>query len=239
MENTNLSKLHSINSGSKLLPERVSEQIIQLIADKELKAGEKLPNEYDMAQQLNVGRGTIREAVKILVSRNIVEIRRGSGTFVCERPGVVDDPLGFTFVHNKKKLALDLCEIRMIIEPELAALAAIRATDEQIARLEEAALAVEALCNRGEQHMEADIRFHELIAESTENQIMPNIIPVVQTGISLFINLTDSKLLEQTVITHRMILDAIKAHDPEKAREAMVLHLEKNKDKISNIPGLN
>lgn len=239
MENTNLSKLHSINSGSKLLPERVSEQIIQLIADRELKAGEKLPNEYDMAQQLNVGRGTIREAVKILVSRNIVEIRRGSGTFVCERPGVVDDPLGFTFVRNKKKLALDLCEIRMIIEPELAALAAIRATDEQISRLEEAALAVEYLCSRGEQHMEADIHFHELIAESTENQIMPNIIPVVQTGISLFINLTDSKLLEQTVITHRMILDAIKAHDPEKARAAMVLHLEKNKDKISNIPELN
>ena len=75
--------LESLNESKKLLPERVAEQIISLIADRELKAGDKLPNEFDMAQQLSVGRGTIREAVKILVSRNILEIRRGCGTFVC------------------------------------------------------------------------------------------------------------------------------------------------------------
>ena len=75
--------LESLNESKKLLPERVAEQIISLIADRALKTGDKLPNEFDMAQQLSVGRGTIREAVKILVSRNILEIRLGCGTFVC------------------------------------------------------------------------------------------------------------------------------------------------------------
>ena len=106
-------------------------------------AGQQLPNEFDLAEQLGVGRGTVREAVKILVSRNILEIRRGCGTFVCSHPGRVEDPLGFSFVRDKKKLALDLCEVRMMLEPEIAALAAARATDQEIESLRKAAEEVE------------------------------------------------------------------------------------------------
>lgn len=235
MSGNGMGKLQSIESNSKLLPEKVAEQIIQLIKERELKAGEKLPNEFDMAQQLNVGRGTIREAVKILVSKNIVEIQRGRGTFVCEHPGVVDDPLGFAFVADQDKLALDLCEVRMMIEPEIAAMAALRATDEEIAGIEQAAVEVEELCKQGLQHMEKDIEFHVLIAKSTDNQVVPNIIPVIQSAIALFINVTDFSLTERTVITHRMILDAIKKRDPEKAREAMMIHLKDNEDRIREL----
>ena len=64
------------------LAEQVAEQIRQLIIDRQLTHGEKLPNEFELAQQLNVGRGTVREAVKLLVARNVLEIRRGRGTFV-------------------------------------------------------------------------------------------------------------------------------------------------------------
>ena len=77
--------LESVKNNNKLLPEQVSEQIANLITDRALHAGDKLPNEFEMAEQLGVGRGTIREAVKILVSRNVVEIKRGRGTFVCHR----------------------------------------------------------------------------------------------------------------------------------------------------------
>ena len=158
----------------KLLPERVAEQIISLIADRALKTGDKLPNEFDMAQQLSVGRGTIREAVKILVSRNILEIRRGCGTFVCENPGVVDDPLGFAFVDDKKRLGLDLCEVRMIIEPEIAALAAERAVPEEIEELQRIQDEVKELCDKEELHMHKDIEFHEMLAKMSKNLIMPN-----------------------------------------------------------------
>ena len=100
--------LESLNNNKKLLPRQAAEQIIKLIRENQLQAGEKLPNEFDMAQQLSVGRGTIREAVKILESRNIVEIRRGRGTFVCEHPGLMEDPLGLALVEDKERLALDL-----------------------------------------------------------------------------------------------------------------------------------
>ncbi|MCB5714266.1 FadR/GntR family transcriptional regulator [Lactonifactor longoviformis] len=227
--------LESLNNNKKLLPEQVSEQIIRLLTERQLKAGDKLPNEFDMAQQLSVGRGTIREAIKILVSRNIVEIRRGCGTFVCDHPGMVDDPLGFRFMKDKGKLALDLCEVRMIIEPEIAALAAERATEEEIEELEKVAKEVEVLCEQELQHMEKDIEFHGLIAKCSKNTVMPNIIPVIQSGISIFINITEYSLTQETIRTHRMILNAIKNHDPQEARAAMIEHLVSNREKIKTI----
>ena len=83
------------------LPQIIADKIIDLIESKELLPGERLPSEQELMKELNVGRGTIREAIKSLVSRNIVEIRRGVGTFVAEKTGVVEDPLGFSFINNK------------------------------------------------------------------------------------------------------------------------------------------
>ena len=72
------------------------------------------------------GRGTIREAVKLLVARNCLEIRRGKGTFVVEKPGQIEDPLGFAYVKDKITLAVDLMELRLQLEPWVAQLAAQR-----------------------------------------------------------------------------------------------------------------
>ena len=115
----------------KLLGDQAADQIIQLIIDNDGKAGDKMPNEYELAEQLNVSRSTVREAIKALVSRNILEIKRGSGTFISEKCGISDDPLGLMFVKNKLKLATDLLEIRFMIEPKIASLAAANATDEE------------------------------------------------------------------------------------------------------------
>ena len=83
------------------LPEKASERLIEYILEKKLQKGDKLPNEHTLAQMLCVGRGTIREAVKILESRNIVTVKQGAGTFVCEKYGVADDPLGLCLMENK------------------------------------------------------------------------------------------------------------------------------------------
>lgn len=230
--------LESVKNNKKLLPEQVSEQIANLITDRALHAGDKLPNEFEMAEQLGVGRGTIREAVKILVSRNVVEIKRGRGTFVCLHPGVVDDPFGFAFVKDKKKLAMDLYEIRMIIEPEIAALAAERATEEDVEELQKTADEVAVLCRQGKQHMEKDIEFHEKVAKYSKNSVMPKLIPVIQVGVSVFIHITDLSLALDTIRTHQMIVDAIRVHDSQKAREAMVEHLRNNKEKIEEMKEL-
>lgn len=231
--------LESVKNNKKLLPEQVSEQIVKLITEKALQAGDKLPNEFEMAEQLGVGRGTIREAVKILVSRNVIEIRRGKGTFVCRYPGMVEDPFGFAFVKDKKKLALDLFEIRMMLEPEIAALAAERATEEEVESLQKTADEVAALCESGEQHTEKDIEFHEKIAKYSKNMVTTKLIPVIQEGVSVFIHMTDRALAMDTIRTHQRIVDAIREHTPKKAKEAMIEHLQKNKEKIEEIQELS
>lgn len=224
--------LESLNNNKKLLPQQAAEQIIKLIRENQLQAGEKLPNEFDMAGQLSVGRGTIREAVKILESRNIVEIRRGRGTFVCERPGLVEDPLGLALVEDKGRLALDLCEVRLILEPELAALAAQRAGEKEIRKLAEIQEQIEKLCRQGKSYLKKDMEFHELLARISRNSVMPRLVPIIQEGVSLFIEVTELSLAEETLRTHRKIVAAIQDQDPQKAREAMKEHLLLNQERI-------
>ena len=220
--------LKSVHQVQKRLPELAAEQIKNLIAEGSLSVGEKLPNEFEMAEQLQVGRGTIREAIKILISQNIVEVRRGCGTFVCERTGIIDDPLGLWMIEDKKKLSLDLCEVRMMLEPQIARNAAANATDTDIKALKELANAVEENIKKGESHVENDIRFHELIARLSNNEVITKLIPIIQSSVSLFIAVTDSALREETIETHRAIVEAIERRDPDAAEEAMRSHLLSN-----------
>lgn len=221
--------LESIHNNRKLLPEQAADSIVNIIVNGEFSKGDQLPNEFQLAQQLNVGRGTVREAMKILVSRNVVEIRRGTGTFVADKPGVVEDPLGLTFINDKDKLAYDLCELRLILEPAIAAMAAERATDSDIRKIEEACEAVEKKITEGEVYIMEDVAFHECIAKSSKNVVVPNVIPVIQSSVELFILYTDAKLTAQTIHTHHEVMQAIKDRNPEKARQAMVEHLIYNK----------
>ena len=120
------------------LTETTANKLIQLIKDRHLNPGDKLPTEVDLSQQLDVGRNTLREAQKILVSRNIITIRQGAGSFVSQNPGVVDDPLGFSLVHDQKRLAEDLLQVRIMLEPGIAALAAQNRTQDDLNRLKKA-----------------------------------------------------------------------------------------------------
>ena len=95
----------------KSLPQKISEDIISLILEENLQPGDKLPNETILSERLNAGRSSVREAMKLLASRNIVTIRQGSGTYIASSPGMVEDPLGFTFYRKlKQKLIHDLLE---------------------------------------------------------------------------------------------------------------------------------
>ena len=115
----------NFESDERNLPQKISEDIISFILNEHLQPGDKLPNEAHLAKELNIGRSSLREAMKLLASRNIVTIRQGSGTYVASSPGVVDDPLGFTFIPDKKKLVQDLLEVRFLLEPAIAAMSAM------------------------------------------------------------------------------------------------------------------
>lgn len=219
----------------KQLADQVAEELQERVLKGEWKPGEKLPTEFDLIEDLNVGRGTVREAVKILVTRNVLEIRRGNGTYVVENPGQVEDPFGFAFYGDKWKLAEDLCEVRLLLEPDIAALAAKRATPEETAYILECCDAVEEQIHEGQSHSEADRAFHGAIAAASHNHVLASMTPVIQQGVSAFIEVTSSRLTQMTIRTHRKVADAIVRHDPEAASAAMREHLENNRDHIQNV----
>ena len=129
-----------MNYDEKSLPEKLADDIVNYILEEKMQPGDRLPNESVLAEKMKAGRSSVREAMKLLASRNIVTIRQGSGTYISSTPGIVEDPLGFTFIGDKQKLAADLLEIRFLLEPSIAARAASYATDDEISRISE-------LCN--------------------------------------------------------------------------------------------
>lgn len=227
----------AVSQNGKSLAERVCDQILQLIIGQNLASGEKLPNEFKLAESLNVGRGTVREAVKLLASRNILEIKRGKGTFVTQKPGILGDPLGFAFFKDKYKLASDLIEIRFILEPEIAALAAQNAQENEIERMKQLCEDVIELASENKDYIDRDVELHTCIAKSTRNLVTPNLIPIIGVGISLYNTFPRHSQRMSAVFVHREIIDAISAHDANRARDAMVRHLLYNKRNLEDLKG--
>ena len=162
-----------------------------------------------------------------------MRIKQGSGTYVASNPGVADDPLGFTFIDDKRRLARDLLEVRFMIEPQMASMAAEHATDDQIICIKELCDESERLAARDEDYSAADTAFHIAIAESCGNLVVPRLMGVLKASVPLFIDVTGKKLVEETIRTHRGVADAIAARNPTAAHDAMYLHLVYNRNMIA------
>lgn len=217
---------------NKSLVETTSDAIVKLIVDNEYPVGQKLPNEYELSKLLGVSRNTVREAIRALVSRNVVEIRRGAGTFVSQKMGIADDPLGLTFIKDKEKVFLDLIQVRFMLEPAIASWAAQNATAEEIEILGQLCDEVEQLLLAGENPIKKDIEFHTQIAKCSKNTVVPNLIPIINAAITVFTNIEENKMVSRTIEHHREIFEAIKARRPNDAQDAMLLHLSYNRNKL-------
>ena len=215
----------------KSLTQQVVDKLSNDIAEGILKPGDKVANEFELAKEMNVSRSTIREAVKQFVSSGVFEIHRGDGTYVCQNIGV-KDPLGFKFSLDKKKLALDLCELRLVLEPWIVRQAALKATEKEIAEMEVLQAKVEECIEKDINHSEPDIELHVCWAKCTGNSVIPKIVPILMDSIPLFIDLTKSSLIEPTKETHRAIIKAIKERNPDAAEAAMRRHLQFNYESI-------
>jgi len=220
---------------NKLLAEQVEDEIYHYILDTPLEPGTKLPNEFELGEKFGVGRSTVREAVKLLSSKGIVEVRRGSGTYVVTTAKGLSDPLNLRSVQDKNALALDLVNVRLLLEPGMAEMAALNASDEDIERIQRLCDRVENKIHSGDLYIEDDIAFHTCIAESSKNMVVEQLIPIIDTAVMMFVNVTHKKLTEETILTHRMITEAIARHDPIGARSAMVMHLNFNRNCIRKL----
>ncbi len=219
----------------KTLPEITADRIIEYIVENDLEPDDRMPNEFELGKILGVGRSTVREAVRLLVSRNVLVIRRGAGTYIAKNTGIPEDPLGLIFSKDRYKLTKDLLEVRIILEPEIAAMAANRATDKDIASIWKYCHQVEEKYKKGEDHMPPDVKFHKAIAKSTRNDIIEKIIPIIDTSVAVFVNVTYRQLREETITTHRAVAEAIERHDAAGAKHAMMMHMLYNKYKIEEI----
>lgn len=207
------------------LVEAVANDIIQLILDNQMQPGDRLPNEYALAERLNVGRSTVREAIKALRSRNILETRQGAGTFVSPKQGVPVDPLGLTLLGTGDRVALDLIDVRLILEPEIAAMAAVTATEEEIARLERQCELVEQKMQAGLDYSEEDAVLHEYIGKASGNVIVGTLVPIMLSSVAMCVRITEDEYRSSSMKWHRIVVDCIRDRDPNGARWGMVNHL--------------
>ena len=192
------------NSKEKTLSQRIAERIIKYILEENLQPGDKLPNETVMCERLNVVRSSLREAMRALASRNVITIRQGSGSYVSATPGMIDDPFGLTFVEDKQKMIKDLMEIRFLIEPSIAAMAAIRADETDIQNILTACENAEKLLLANKNHTEKDIAFHAAIALSSKNIVVPKLVPIINSSIPLISDSKEYTLRDETIETHQI-----------------------------------
>lgn len=233
MQITNKGELSNLKI--KLLAEQVQEQIYHYILDTPIDIGAKLPNEFELGEKFGVGRSTIREAVKLLISRGILEVRRGSGTYVVSTTPVDLDPLGLRAVEDKMALALDLVNVRIILEPGIAEMAALNATEEDVVKLRSLCDSVEEKIRTGDSYIEDDIAFHTCVAECSKNMVVEQLIPIIDTAVLMFVNVTHMKLTDETIMTHRAVTDAIAERDPIGAKTAMMMHMTFNRNVIKQL----
>ncbi len=160
----------------------VAQEIKDMIVRDKMRPGDKLPTEMELMQMFSISRSTLRESMKVLKAENVITSRQGSGTFISQETGLGDDPLGLHFT-DQSKLLHNLLETRMLIEPEIAALATQRATSEDIERLKRIVDNMYASNSNDSYTEEMDVRFHTAIAECTHNDVLIRVVPIINESI--------------------------------------------------------
>jgi GntR family transcriptional regulator, transcriptional repressor for pyruvate dehydrogenase complex len=218
---------------TKKLYEEVVEQIRQLMAEGELKPGDKLLPERELAEKLQVSRPSVREAIRMLEMLGFIEIRPRDGTFVRNtNPAEMIQPLAVLLTAEKSSL-LEMFEVRRIHETANAGLAAERASEQEIRQLATALRNMKERLNvkdseRGEKH---DIEFHSLIAEATHNALLTRLFRNISEEFSRAVSVARRGLYadegnpQKIIDQHRRIYQAIKKRDPEMATRRMLEHL--------------
>lgn len=211
----------------KRLSDRVADDILTMIViDKRFLPGEKLPNEMELSGELGISRTTLREAFRILAANGVLEIRRGLGTFVRE-DFQVDETKGVPSLAAVKTDVRDLYEMRLIVEPEAAYYAAMRATDEELEQIRKLGEQIEAEITAGKDRTETERSFHKAIAKATHNEFMTKLMPVIYQAIDKGVKLSgqEGKAVADTVQDHRVIMEFLCLRNGEGARSAMKIHI--------------
>ena len=205
---------------------QVVQELGRLIVSGGIAPGENLPREELLAERMKVSRTALREAMKVLSAKGLIESRQKTGTLVRDTlhwNQLDADVLAWRCASMPTDDFVEkLAEMREVIEPYAAAAAARRRSAEQVAAIETAYEAMAAATDR-EQWAEADLAFHEAVLHATCNELMISLFSVVATALGSYLELSASKAgdFKYSLPHHKKVLDAIRRRQPEVARAAM------------------
>ena len=211
---------------TRKLPEQIADKLREMIIQEEMTTGSKLPAEAELMARFGVSRSTVREAVKILKTENIVDIRQGQGTFLCAMPGLGDDPLGLRFT-DQDELIGKLLETRLLIEPSVAALAAQRRQESHLAEMKALLDKMDNAYLHGEDYTPHDFEFHSVVARCTGNEVLERLLPTIHESIRAGYHHTRrvEGSYQRASQCHLEMYRAIMDRDSERARLAAQRHM--------------
>lgn len=207
------------------------QRILELIEEGKLEVGDRLPGQRELASRLGIGRSSVREAVRYLEAVGMLETRPGLGTFVVsDRPySKVASSLSAWLANNKEEV-LKVFHVREALEGKTAELAALHATEEDFQKMDATLSRMNKYAENNETDglTREDYNFHDLIARASNNDLLYQIVENIQGA------LMESRRAvfslpgrgKRSIAEHYTILEAIKESNPEKAKEAMLTHLE-------------
>lgn len=213
-------------ASSSSLSEQAAHEIMDMIlVEQRFRVGDKLPNELELAEELGISRVTLREAIRVLCTRGLVEIRRGRGTYV-----VSGDPATAAEQDVSSPLTVpdatirDLLEIRLMVEPMAAYYAAKRASEQEVAHIDSHRLRIEELAAEGKSVLKEEQDFHNAISMASHNHLMERLLPIINKSIIADL-LFFKESVDYSLQDHREIVHCIRTHSAEAARTAMRLHI--------------
>lgn len=219
--------------------EEVFSQIHELIKEGRFKAGDQLPSERELAETFRVSRTSVREALRALESKGLIVSRTGMGNFVADLPvESLVGPLARMLIDEKKALA-DVFEMRKLVEPHIAALAAARASRRDVALLKRIVAKQTEAVRRGETGVEADAELHLSIGRATQNQALQKLVSGLMELLSRSReeSLQTPERRQASIDAHRRVIGAIEKHDQARARSEMLHHIEEVEASVLPIGG--
>lgn len=211
--------------GKSRLHDTISQQLNKLIAEGKLSPGDRLPPERELAERFKVSRNSVRDALRTLEARGLIETRQGDGTYVREmKPARLYTDLVDVLVSGKENIR-NVLQARSIIEPQVAYLAAQNAQTADLDRLEHNVIRHEAKAADHDPGVDEDAEFHYLIAVMSGNPFLVSLIEFINKHIERSRDMLLRYDESSTRLGHRAILAALRAHDADAARSAMAQHI--------------
>jgi GntR family transcriptional repressor for pyruvate dehydrogenase complex len=199
-----------------------------MIVSGDLRPGERLPPEKELSERLGLSRNSLREAVKSLEMIRVLDVRRGDGTYVTSlEPHLLLEAMAFVVDLHQDSSIIEIFEVRRVLEPYAAGLAAARITPDQLATLTTCMLSVDESTSV-EDLVEHDLEFHRLISGAGGNAYLTSLLEGLSSATvraRVWRGVTEQGAVSRTLSEHRAILEALRRHDTDMTKAAMTVHI--------------